>query len=295
MHSSNRRKKSVFRQPGFGSRLYPDVCSRRKLYTKRDAAAAASLFFQANELIPPEILINPDDSAAFGGALRFCLLSTYPRGCAIITLYIYANMAACPREGKRMSITKEEQQELFETYKTPAHIRRHCGEVARVAKVLADALNEKGYHLDSDAIYGAASVHDVVRLQKDHDLHGAEILKVRNHPKEAELVRRHMRFYPFHDVSELEDIDILCLADRTVREDEYVGIDLRMDYLLAKPGCTPIKKTKIEQARKETKRLIAELDQVLGIPVDELCRKPGSRLPDVQDGSGRRDREQGRS
>ena len=47
-----------------------------------------------------------------------------------------------------MYITEEEQQALFQEYNTPPHVQRHCNEVARVSKILAEALNEHGYNID---------------------------------------------------------------------------------------------------------------------------------------------------
>lgn len=172
-------------------------------------------------------------------------------------------------------ITKAEQQEMFREYQTPPHVQRHCNEVARVARVIAEALNRKGYSLNVDEIYGAAMVHDVVRTRKDHDIEGAKILIERCHPEEAELVRRHMRYHPFHSADQLEEIDILCLADRTVREDEYVGVDERIEYLLHKPNfSSPEAKNGIEQARLQTKELVRGIEEILGESFDDLCRKP---------------------
>lgn len=169
-----------------------------------------------------------------------------------------------------MYITEEEQQALFREYRTPPHVQRHCNEVARVARILAETLNEHGYHLDVKEIYGAAMVHDVVRVMDRHDLEGAKILEARNHPKEADLVRRHMRYAPFHPVDALEEIDILCLADRTVKENRYVGIDERMDYLLRKPGVTEEKRQGINRARENTRQLIQQIESRIGISFREL-------------------------
>lgn len=169
-----------------------------------------------------------------------------------------------------MYITEEEQQELFREYNTPPHVQRHCNEVARVAKILAEKLNEHGYHLDVQEIYGAAMVHDVVRVIERHDLEGAKILEAGHHPKEADLVRRHMRYGPFHPVDQLEEIDILCLADRTVKENHYVGIDERMDYLLRKPGVTEEKRRGINRARENTRELIQQIESRIGTTFEDL-------------------------
>ena len=172
-----------------------------------------------------------------------------------------------------MYITEEEQQALFQEYNTPPHVQRHCNEVARVSKILAEALNEHGYNIDVNEVFGAASVHDVVRLMDHHDVEGAKILEARNHPKEANLVLQHMHYGPFHAVDQLEEIDILCLADRTVKENQYVGIDRRMDYLLQKPNMNERKRIGINHAREETRVLIGEIEEIIGCSLGTLVAK----------------------
>ncbi len=179
----------------------------------------------------------------------------------------------CINEEKSMYITKEEQQALFREFNTPPHVQRHCNEVARVARILAENLNKHGYNIDVDAVYGAAMVHDVVRVMERHDLEGAKILEARNHPQEAAMVRLHMTYSPFHPVDELKEIDVLCLADRTVREDEYVGIDRRMDYLLQKPNVDERRRAGIQRVREDTRVLIQQIEERLGCSLMDLFTK----------------------
>ena len=67
-----------------------------------------------------------------------------------------------------MYIDREKQLELFDKYNTPERVRRHCNEVARVARIIAERLNSKGYDINIDELYGAALVHDVLRAEKKH-------------------------------------------------------------------------------------------------------------------------------
>lgn len=171
-------------------------------------------------------------------------------------------------------ISEQEREELFREYRTPDHIQAHCREVGRVAGVIAEELDRHGYDIDVDLVRGAGYVHDVVRLRKNHDVEGAGILADRGYLKEAKLVLHHMKYYPFNEVEDLDEQDVLCLADRTVKEDEYVGIDRRMEYLLSKPDCTPEKRKRILRARDTTRALIKQIEKVTGRDFDEMCRKP---------------------
>jgi uncharacterized protein len=171
-------------------------------------------------------------------------------------------------------ITEEIQKQFFDEFETPPHIQRHCNEVARVAGILGKVLNDNGYDIDVDTMVGAARVHDMVRLWPEHDNAAADILIERGYPKEAELVRLHMKYYPYSPVDELGEQDVLCLSDRVVREDEYVGIDRRFQYLIDKPGTTPELAKLIRESGEFTKGFIKEIEAVIGAGFDELLKKP---------------------
>ena len=182
-----------------------------------------------------------------------------------------------------MHIDKEKQQELFVKYNTPEHVQRHCDEVARVSVLIAEGLNERGFELNIEELRGAALVHDVLRTEKEHDRLGAEVLMNMELPHEAELVRRHMTYHPFNHADRFEEIDVLCLADRLVKEDCYVGLDERMQYLIDKPGKTPERTERILKAKVHTQDIINELEGVLGMTLDQLCGKERSKESDHQD------------
>lgn len=186
-------------------------------------------------------------------------------------------------ELSKMHIDKEKQQELFAKYNTPEHVQRHCDEVARVSVLIAEGLNERGFELNIEVLRGAALVHDVLRTEKEHDRLGAEVLMNMELPHEAELVRRHMTYHPFNHADRFEEIDVLCLADRLVKEDCYVGLDERMQYLIDKPGKTPERTERILKAKAHTQDIINELEGDLGMTLDQLCGKERSKESDHQD------------
>ena len=186
---------------------------------------------------------------------------------------MHLDISKCLQGLNNMYIDREKQQELFAKYNTPEHVQRHCDEVARVSVLIAEELNERGFELNIEELRGAALVHDVLRTEKEHDRLGAEVLINMELPHEAELVRRHMTYHPFNHADRFEEIDVLCLADRLVKEDCYVGLDERMQYLIDKPGKTPERTERILKAKAHTQDIIDELEGVLGMTLDELCHK----------------------
>lgn len=169
-----------------------------------------------------------------------------------------------------MYITKEVQQELFRKYDTPPHVQAHCNAVAETARKLGIALNEHGYGLDIDLIYGAGLVHDVVRLDEDHAARGAEILHELGYHREAEIVAQHMKYGMENSAIYLNELDVLCFGDRLVKEDQYVGLEERMQYLIDKPGANPERTMRILLAKAHTQEIIDDVERILGMTFDEL-------------------------
>lgn len=170
-------------------------------------------------------------------------------------------------------ITEDIKNELFKEYETPKHIIGHCEEVARVSTLIAFNLNKAGYNLNIDLLEGAASVHDLVRLRERHDLECAKILKEKGYCNESKLVEKHMRYAPFNDIENIDEQDILCLADRLVLEDSYVGLEKRMKYIVDKVKDKKDIVDKILARKQETKKLMVGIESIIGISIDELCAK----------------------
>ena len=166
-------------------------------------------------------------------------------------------------------IDKAIQEKMFDEYRTPEHVRKHCDAVTEVAVTIGRALNAAGRNLDLELIEGAARVHDVARTADRHADVGAEFLIERGYPQEAELVRYHMN-HPFGSLDNIDEQDVLCLADRVVREDQYVGIEKRVEYLLAKPGMTEEGAALMKSVMSATMQYIHGVEDIIGVTLDEL-------------------------
>lgn len=168
-------------------------------------------------------------------------------------------------------IDRVTQLQLFDEYGTPEHVRKHCDAVTEVAVGIGRALNAAGRDLDLELIEGSARVHDVARTAEKHADVGAEFLIERGYPREAELVRHHMN-HPFGSLDDIDEQDVLCLADRVVREDQYVGIEKRVEYLLAKPGMTAEGAAMMKSIMGATLEYIHGVEGIIGVTFDELFR-----------------------
>ena len=63
---------------------------------------------------------------------------------------------------------------------------------------------------------------------------------------------------------------MVCLADRLVKEDRYVGLDERIEYILDKAPDRPEIVANIMARKEETEKLLEDISDVIGQSVDSL-------------------------
>lgn len=167
-------------------------------------------------------------------------------------------------------LTEKKCIEFYKIFNTPPHVIAHCKAVSRAAQRIGYKLNECGYDLDINLIKFSGMIHDVARLQEHHELVGSEFLEENGFHKEAYIVRRHMH-HNLESIDELTELDVVCLADRVVKEGEYVGLDKRIDYLIDKAGNNPAITKKLNEAREEIRDYISSLEAKMGTTLDNIC------------------------
>lgn len=167
-------------------------------------------------------------------------------------------------------LTVEECEELLKEYNTPVHVVGHCHAVARAAVKLAIALNNAGSNLNIQLIEGAALIHDIARVEDKHWEKGAEIARSLGYDAEADIIEVHMSYALCKEVDQLTETDLVCLGDRVVKEDKYVGFEERMNYILSKIKGNPEAEKRVEKKIVETRILLSYVEERIGITIDEL-------------------------
>ena len=164
--------------------------------------------------------------------------------------------------------------QYLKEYNTPVHVIGHCRAVAETAYRIAEELNKHGYDLNLDLILAAGLTHDSPRVEDEHWNRGAEFMAERGWLEEAEIIRVHMHYSPFSELKDLTETDMICLADRTVLEDTYVGLDKRMDYVIEKAiKAGRLNAREIINSKKEiTRQTIVGIENIIGITLDQLMK-----------------------
>jgi len=165
---------------------------------------------------------------------------------------------------------REECMKMLEEYNTPDHVVRHCIAVTEAAVLIGSALNEKGFNFDIPLIRSAGLLHDIARVEKMHWESGADFVCKSGYLPESKIIRRHMNHSFSPDPAELREIDMVCLGDRLILEDKYVGLDVRMDYVIKKAGGDKRIRDFINEKREISRILINNIENIIGVSLEEL-------------------------
>lgn len=168
--------------------------------------------------------------------------------------------------------SEEECMVLLDRYGTPERVRRHCSRVAQVAEAVAVELNRCGLKLDIPLVVSAAYLHDIARVHSRHDRAGAQYLRSIGLDKVADVMYDHTFHRIEHRGFLIDEEDVLCIADRLVLEDRYVGPEKRMEYIIGKAvkKFGEEKRTDLENSAREFIEYIHELEKFTGKRIEEL-------------------------
>lgn len=167
---------------------------------------------------------------------------------------------------------REECKKIMEDYGTPERVIKHTETVALIAQKIAERLKDKGIKLNIPLIVSSAYLHDIARSESKHDIKGAEYLKKIGLYEVAEVIRDHTFHKITDNISEIGEIDVLCLADRMTIEDRFVGPERRMEYIINKAILKfgEDKRDELEEKAKSFVRYVHELEIFMGKKIEDL-------------------------
>ena len=169
--------------------------------------------------------------------------------------------------------SEEECLKMLEEYGTPPHVVRHCRAVARAAVRMGKALNAHGFHLDIGLLDAAGLLHDIARVEEAHWEKGAKIVREKGYPRVADLILPHMTYGPNHGQEEITELDVLCLADRMVQEDRYIGLMDRMRVVLEKYRENPQAYERVRDKMMASEEQRQRIEKITGKSIDQIMEE----------------------
>lgn len=130
---------------------------------------------------------------------------------------------------------------LMAEYRMLANIRDHSLLVARVAGLMATELERLGAPVSVELTVAGALLHDIAKTaclecDGDHAAMGGEICRRHDYGEIAEIVAEHVLLRDGLAPSCCREKEIVYYADKRVLHDQVVGLDERLDYILARYG-----------------------------------------------------------
>ena len=144
----------------------------------------------------------------------------------------------------------------------------HCQEVARVALVMAEHLNSRGYRLNLGIVMAGGLLHDMAKGEADHAGKGREIIRNMGYEEVAEVIGSHMKI-TFDRKNPLNEATLVYLADKMVQKNRLVSLEERMAY--AKERYPDIPRSVIEERFAQAIFLKAKVEEVLQRKVEDLA------------------------
>ncbi|WP_027398610.1 HD domain-containing protein [Anaerovorax odorimutans] len=169
--------------------------------------------------------------------------------------------------------SREKCMALLKEYNTPEHVIRHCIAVTDTALKIAGALNEHGNNLNMDLIQAAGLLHDIARVEDKHWDVGADYLSSLGYDEEADIVRVHMFYIGEKTQEKITELDIICLSDRMVKENKFVGLQKRMQYVLDKYKGNKEATERIGKRVEDAQFFIDRIENEIGMSIFHLMRK----------------------
>ncbi len=150
----------------------------------------------------------------------------------------------------------------------PPERAAHCEAVAAVAGALTAALNEREQCLCVPLVVAAALLHDVARAEPRHGDAGADLLERLGYPRVARIVRRHV-YLGAALRDDLDETQVVYLADKLVQDDRIVGVEERFAARFARyagdRAALEGVRARLQEARLVQARVAAALGRPLGV------------------------------
>jgi len=152
---------------------------------------------------------------------------------------------------------------LREVFRMEDKTYRHSHAVAALAERLAHDMNKAGGNLDVEMIFAAGLLHDLAKGKPSHDREASRILMDMGYPGVADMVGSHMNIL-FSPEKAVGGAEVVYVADKFVREDEFMSLEQRARDEIQKRGQDPMVRQAIEKRFHHAKMIRDRIESMIG-------------------------------
>jgi len=170
----------------------------------------------------------------------------------------------------------EECYKLMNRFDMLPNIKAHSEKVMTVSMSIFNNLKDQG-DINKNLIIAASLLHDITKTRaiktktgEQHDKTGGELLRGLGFVRIAKIVENHVHINNFHPDSELNEIEIVCYADKRVMHTEIVSVEKRIADIVIRYGKTPEKKEKILANKVFIYELEKKISSFMKIDINSL-------------------------
>ena len=173
----------------------------------------------------------------------------------------YYNKSYAPNE--------KECREIIKRCRVLSNTILHMKAVADTACSIGQLLIDRGEKIDMNLLYAAAAMHDIKRAEKDHPLKAHDFIDQLGYNEVSDIILEHM---DLKDISRkrVSEKEILYLADKMVKENRIVGLDVRFEEALKNSNIEV--REKAEARFDNALKIMNKIEKIVGKPLQNIVQ-----------------------
>jgi molybdenum cofactor cytidylyltransferase len=171
-------------------------------------------------------------------------------------------------------LDEEECMAIYSQLNSSDKIIQHGKMVAILAECIAIALNKKGYALKIPLLKSAAFLHDIGKGKHHHAKIGAQIMKEYGYEEIADIIACHMDIR-VEQITEISEKEVVYLADKLIKEDQFVGIEARFKGSIERFAQEPKILQSVLERLKSAHSIQIKIEEVIGMPIKTFLKDIG--------------------
>ncbi len=165
--------------------------------------------------------------------------------------------------------------EILKSRGVPTHIIVHSMQVNRVARFLAEKLNEQGEGLDLGLIDAASLLHDMTKMDglrtgENHAKAAGALLRQMGLSKVARVVEQHVVVEDVPGLAKITEEEVVNYSDKRVMHDRIVTLEERFQDLKERYGRNPEGRALIGGYLEKAKQIERKIFRRLSLKPEEL-------------------------